>query len=254
MLFTLLPWGLVADRVDERWVIATGLTGAAGALVDRVDHRSFGALTGALVATGALGASVNAASGRAIMAWFPRVRSSVSRSASGRRRSRSAARSAPSSFPFSRRPAARAPRSSSSRDRAPRARSSQRSSSAAAQDGAGARGRRRARSATRTCGSSASAQASTSSRRSGSPGFVVLFLHERAAISHRAADACSSRSTCSRSAARIGSGRISDRLGSRLAPAADDRRRARGLHRRRRRRDRRAARCCSSRSSSSPAC
>ncbi len=33
MLFTLLPWGLVADRVDERWVIATGLTGAAGALV-----------------------------------------------------------------------------------------------------------------------------------------------------------------------------------------------------------------------------
>ena len=22
MLFTLLPWGLVADRVDERWVIA----------------------------------------------------------------------------------------------------------------------------------------------------------------------------------------------------------------------------------------
>src|ERR1700740_2694458 len=32
MLFTLLPWGLVADRVDERWVIATGLTGAAGGL------------------------------------------------------------------------------------------------------------------------------------------------------------------------------------------------------------------------------
>src|SRR5947207_5436127 len=33
MLFTLLPWGLVADRVDERWVIATGLTGAAALLV-----------------------------------------------------------------------------------------------------------------------------------------------------------------------------------------------------------------------------
>src|SRR6476620_8540178 len=32
MLFTLLPWGLIADRVDERWVIAAGLTGAAGSL------------------------------------------------------------------------------------------------------------------------------------------------------------------------------------------------------------------------------
>jgi sugar phosphate permease len=72
MLFTLLPWGLVADRVDERWVIATGLTAAAGSLAFASTTGSFGAVTGALVATGALGASVNAASGRAIMAWFPR--------------------------------------------------------------------------------------------------------------------------------------------------------------------------------------
>jgi sugar phosphate permease len=71
MLFTLLPWGLVADRVDERWVIATGLTAAAGSLALASATGSFGAVTGALVATGALGASVNAASGRAIMAWFP---------------------------------------------------------------------------------------------------------------------------------------------------------------------------------------
>ena len=71
MLFTLLPWGLVADRVDERWVIATGLTAAAGALAVASTTGSFGAVTGALIATGALGASVNAASGRAIMAWFP---------------------------------------------------------------------------------------------------------------------------------------------------------------------------------------
>ena len=71
MLFTLLPWGLVADRVDERWVIATGLAGAAASLVFAATAHSFGTVTGALVGVGALGASVNAASGRAIMAWFP---------------------------------------------------------------------------------------------------------------------------------------------------------------------------------------
>ncbi len=71
MLFTLLPWGLVADRLDERWVIATGLTSAAGALAAASATHTFGALTGVLFAVGALGASVNAASGRAIMAWFP---------------------------------------------------------------------------------------------------------------------------------------------------------------------------------------
>ncbi len=71
MLFTLLPWGLVADRIDERWVIATGLTGAGAMLVVASTTQTFGTVTVVLVAVGALGASVNAASGRAIMAWFP---------------------------------------------------------------------------------------------------------------------------------------------------------------------------------------
>jgi sugar phosphate permease len=71
MLFTLLPWGLVADRIDERWVIATGLTGAGAMLLAASTTDTFGAVTGVLVAVGALGASVNAASGRAIMTWFP---------------------------------------------------------------------------------------------------------------------------------------------------------------------------------------
>src|SRR5438445_3924091 len=71
MLFTLLPWGLVADRVDERWVIATGLAGAAALLVVASTTQGFATVTAALVGVGALGASVNAASGRAIMAWFP---------------------------------------------------------------------------------------------------------------------------------------------------------------------------------------
>jgi MFS family permease len=71
MLFTLLPWGLLADRLDERWVISAGLAGAGGALAAAAATGSFGALVGALVGAGALGASVNAASGRAIMSWFP---------------------------------------------------------------------------------------------------------------------------------------------------------------------------------------
>jgi sugar phosphate permease len=71
MLFTLLPWGLVADRVDERWVIAAGLTGAAALLAVAATTDGFATVTVTLIGVGALGASVNAASGRAIMAWFP---------------------------------------------------------------------------------------------------------------------------------------------------------------------------------------
>jgi sugar phosphate permease len=71
MLLTLLPWGLLADRLDERWVIAAGLLGAGAALAAAAGTHALGPLVGALVVAGALGASVNAASGRAIMAWFP---------------------------------------------------------------------------------------------------------------------------------------------------------------------------------------
>jgi sugar phosphate permease len=71
MLFTLLPWGLVADRFDERWVIAAGLVGAGTALAGAAETGGLGSLVAALIAAGALGASVNAASGRAIMSWFP---------------------------------------------------------------------------------------------------------------------------------------------------------------------------------------
>lgn len=70
MLFTLLPWGFAADRFDERVVIAVGLVGAGVAFGGAAETTGFGALVGALIAAGALGASVNAASGRAIMGWF----------------------------------------------------------------------------------------------------------------------------------------------------------------------------------------
>jgi sugar phosphate permease len=71
MLVTLLPWGLLADKLDERWVIAMGLVGSGAALTGAGFTHSFAAVTLVLVVAGALGASVNAASGRAVMSWFP---------------------------------------------------------------------------------------------------------------------------------------------------------------------------------------
>ncbi len=46
MLFTLLPWGLLADRFDERLVIAAGLTCAGAALVSAAYTTTFPALVG----------------------------------------------------------------------------------------------------------------------------------------------------------------------------------------------------------------
>jgi sugar phosphate permease len=67
---TLLPWGLLADRAGERVVLVIGLTGAAISLAVAAFAPSFGGLVATLTAAGALGASVNAASGRAVMGWF----------------------------------------------------------------------------------------------------------------------------------------------------------------------------------------
>ena len=69
-LATMLPWGIVADRIGERAVIAIGQTGTAAALVWAGHASSYGELVAALAVGGALGAGVNAASGRAVMAWF----------------------------------------------------------------------------------------------------------------------------------------------------------------------------------------
>jgi sugar phosphate permease len=69
-LATLLLWGIVADRIGERAVIALGQTGTAAALVWAGYSTTFGELVAALSVAGALGAGVNAASGRAVMAWF----------------------------------------------------------------------------------------------------------------------------------------------------------------------------------------
>ena len=70
-LLTLLPWGLLADRVGERVVLATGLVACAAALIGAGSAGSFESLILLVGLAGAAGASVNAASGRAVMQWFP---------------------------------------------------------------------------------------------------------------------------------------------------------------------------------------
>ena len=69
-IVTLLPWGLLTDRVGERAVLAAGLAAAAVALAGASFAPDLGLLVLALVVAGAAGASVNAASGRAVMSWF----------------------------------------------------------------------------------------------------------------------------------------------------------------------------------------
>ena len=69
-LLTLLPWGLLADRIGERRVLAVGLVLCGCFLVAAGRADSFGALFVLLFLAGAAGASVNAASGRAVMGWF----------------------------------------------------------------------------------------------------------------------------------------------------------------------------------------
>ncbi len=67
---TLLPWGLAADRFGERIVLATGLGGCAVFSAGAAFAPSATALFVFLALAGASGASVNSASGRAVMHWF----------------------------------------------------------------------------------------------------------------------------------------------------------------------------------------
>jgi sugar phosphate permease len=74
VIATLLGWGALADRIGERRVIGLGLAGAAGALAAASRAESAATLALALLAVGMLGASANAASGRAVVGWFDRSR------------------------------------------------------------------------------------------------------------------------------------------------------------------------------------
>lgn len=70
-IVTLLPWGVLADRVGERLVLTAGLGCCGAALVGAAYAGSFTQLILLLALAGAAGASVNSASGRAVMQWFP---------------------------------------------------------------------------------------------------------------------------------------------------------------------------------------
>src|SRR5205085_2712553 len=69
-VLTLLPWGLLADRIGERKTIGVGLAGCGGAVAGAALAGSFGALVAFLALGGALGGCVQSASGRAVMSWF----------------------------------------------------------------------------------------------------------------------------------------------------------------------------------------
>ena len=71
LLVTLIAWGAAADRYGERGVIAIGV-GLSGLVLAAVPLVPGLAASAALLAlAGAAGASVNAASGRLVMGWFP---------------------------------------------------------------------------------------------------------------------------------------------------------------------------------------
>jgi sugar phosphate permease len=71
LLLTLIAWGAAADRYGERIVIVTGVGIAAGLLGTAAFAPGTVALGALLVLAGAFAASVNAASGRVVMGWFP---------------------------------------------------------------------------------------------------------------------------------------------------------------------------------------
>lgn len=69
-LATMLAWGIAADRFGERIVLGLGLGGCAAFLVGAAYAPDFESLVVLLALAGGAGASVNSASGRAVMHWF----------------------------------------------------------------------------------------------------------------------------------------------------------------------------------------
>jgi sugar phosphate permease len=74
VMLTLIAWGGLADRYGERWVIVGGLALTAVAAFVCTAPLGLGALSVVLLLGGMAAASANAASGRVVVGWFPKVR------------------------------------------------------------------------------------------------------------------------------------------------------------------------------------
>jgi len=70
-VLSLFGWGLVTDRIGERIVLVAGLGGCGLALLAASRVGSFLPLFLLLMLAGSAGAAVQSASGSAVMAWFP---------------------------------------------------------------------------------------------------------------------------------------------------------------------------------------
>jgi sugar phosphate permease len=69
-VISLIPWGLATDRFGERVVLVSGLGVCGAALLGASQTRSFWALFTLTALAGLAGASVQSASGRAVLHWF----------------------------------------------------------------------------------------------------------------------------------------------------------------------------------------
>lgn len=74
MVFTLVPWGALVDRVGEKWVIAGGLALTAFAGVGVLASHGYLQLGIFLLLGGAAAASTNSASGKIVIGWFAKDR------------------------------------------------------------------------------------------------------------------------------------------------------------------------------------
>jgi sugar phosphate permease len=70
-LVSLIPWGLATDRFGEGIVLVTGLVLCGSALLAAAFVHGFWPLAGLIAFAGMTGASVQSASGRAVLHWFP---------------------------------------------------------------------------------------------------------------------------------------------------------------------------------------